>query len=158
MLAIIAILMGVAVVSFDSVSLESTMRQPVNEFQRMTQEAMRRASLYDMPQVIRFDHKSFALHYRQRSQSEQPTPTHGFSTEHTTLLPKRTVEMMQGMRVSLRRFGSDKFLPAAGQRLMISPGGICEPLTIRFEYQLSWVEATLDPLSGMISDEAMHLE
>jgi hypothetical protein len=62
------------------------------------------------------------------------------------------------MSLSLRRFGSDKFVPAAGQRLIIAPSGLCEPLTARFEQGRSWFEVTLDPLTGGAREESMVVQ
>lgn len=51
-------------------------------------------------------------------------------------------------KLTVRRMGADEFTPAAGQRLLLRPGGLCEPLTLRWQKDAAWISATLDPLTG----------
>lgn len=148
-LAIMVLLMGIAVVSFDSVGREHDLKHPAAELERMTVEAVQRASIYERPQVVTFESGSFAMRYK--------TDADGIATKADETTWERRVKLPQGMKLSLRRFGASKFAQAAGQRLVIAPGGLCEPLTARFELGESWIEVTLDPLSGSAQDESMHI-
>lgn len=143
-LFIISLLSGVAVVSFNSVSREQEVRRPALEFQKLVREAVRRAAATEEPQIIVFDKKGFAMRFRNDTGDN-------LAWQHRVDIP---VEMT----LSLRRFGADKFAAAAGQRLVIAPGGLCEPLSARFELHDSWVEFALDPLSGGARDESMVIQ
>jgi prepilin-type N-terminal cleavage/methylation domain-containing protein len=149
-LTIMSLLIGIAVVSVNTVGKEQDVRRPVSEFTRMTQEAVQRAGIYERAQVILFDKKGFSMRYR--------TDADGRFTADDTKVWQRRVEIPDGMKFTLRRFGSTKFAPAAGQRLVIAPGGLCEPLTARFELNGSWIETSLDPLSGGPRDEEMNIQ
>jgi hypothetical protein len=149
-LAIMALLMGLAVMSFDSVGHEQELRRPVSELQRMTHEAVQRAGLYERAQVINFDARGFSMRYR--------TDADGRNTADDTAIWQRRVETPANMKLSLQRFGSEKFAPAAGQKLIIAPGGHSEPLTARFELGASWIEIVLDPLSGGVQGETMNIQ
>jgi prepilin-type N-terminal cleavage/methylation domain-containing protein len=149
-LAIMALLMGVAVMSFDSVGHQQELRRPVSELLRMTAEAVQRASLYERAQVINFDARGFSMRYR--------TDADGRTSTDDTGLWQRRVDTPGNLKLTLQRFGSEKFAPAAGQRLVIAPGGLCEPLTARFELGPSWIEIVLDPLSGGARSEAMNIQ
>lgn len=149
-LFIMALLMGLAVMRFDSVSGQQEIRRPVSELQRMTQDAVRRAVLYERPQVILFDARGFAMNYK--------TDVNGQADAQDPVVWRRRVDTPPAMKLMLRRFGSEKFTPAAGQRLVVAPGGLCEPLTARFELGPSWIEVTLDPLSGGVQEEAMNIQ
>lgn len=148
-LAIMVLLMGIAVVSFDSVGREHELKHPVAEFERMTVEAVQRAGIYERPQVVTFDSSSFAMRYK--------TDADGIATKVDDTTWERRVHLPKEMKLSLRRFGAAKFAPAAGQRLIVAPGGLCEPLTARFELGDAWIEVTLDPLSGTAQEESMHI-
>lgn len=148
-LVIMALLMGVAVVNFEGVGAERDLRRPASELQRMTKEAVRRAGLHERPQFILFDARGFAMRYK--------TDANGRAEPGDNAVWQRRVDLPPDMKLSLRRFGMNKFTPAAGQRLSIAPGGLCEPVTARFELGASWLEITLDPLSGGVGDEAMHI-
>lgn len=148
-MVIIALLMGVAVVNFDGVGAERDLRRPASELQRMTMEAVRRSGLWERPQLIVFDAKGFSMRYR--------SDANGRAEKSDNAVWHRRVDLPPEIKLTLRRFGTGKFSPAAGQRLSIAPGGLCEPLTARFEKGAGWIEITLDPLSGGVADEAMYI-
>jgi hypothetical protein len=149
-LAIMAVLMTVAVMSFDTVTHEQDLRRPVSELQRMTHEAVQRASIYERPQIITFDSRGFVMRYRNDAD--------GRAAANDDAIWQRRVELPPSMKLTLQRFGSEKFAPAAGQRLVVAPGGLCEPLTARFELGSSWIQITLDPLSGTAREETMNIQ
>ena len=53
-----------------------------------------------------------------------------------------------GRKLTVRRAGAKDFAPATGQRMLLRPGGLCEPLTLRWERDTQWIMATLDPLTA----------
>lgn len=57
-----------------------------------------------------------------------------------------------GRKLTVRRAGAKEFVPAAGQRMLLRPGGLCEPLTLRWEKGTQWIVATLDPLTASFID------
>src|SRR3954469_13730187 len=130
-LTIIALLIGLSIMSFEGVTRSQDLRRPVSELQRMTQEAVERASIYERPQIITFDATGFAMRYR--------TDANGLVSSEDNAAWLRRVKIPPGMKLSLRRFGAQKFAPAAGQRLVVAPGGLCEPLSARFELENAWV-------------------
>ncbi len=145
-LAIISILAGIAVVSFDGINQERAMREPVIAFEDLTMEAMTRANLHEKPLVIVFGKSGMLL------SSRSSTGAVGRGNY------QREISFPAGMTLFLRRFGQTVFQPSEGQRLFIAPGGICEPVSARFQRGSSWIEVTLDPLSGAIADEVMYLQ
>lgn len=150
-LVIIMMMLGIGVMSFDSVAQEHELRKPVLEFKSMTMEAVRRAALYERPQVLIFDQQGMLMRLQApRAGASEGIETAGPRVKRFTLPPH--------MVLSLRRFGSDKFVPAAGQRLIIAPSGLCEPITARFEQGRSWFEVTLDPLTGGAREESMIIQ
>jgi len=148
-LFVMALLVGISVFSFGGVTQEEALRRPALEMQRMVMEAVRRSSLYERPQTIAFDAKGFAMRYR--------TDVNGQATNDDQQVWQRRVQMPPDMQLSLRRFGSDKFTPAAGQRLVVAPSGLCEPIAARFQMDGSWIEIAFDPLSGVVRDETMFI-
>ena len=62
------------------------------------------------------------------------------------------------LKLTLQRFGSEKFAPAAGQRLVVAPGGLCEPLTARFELGSSWIEISSIRSAAAAREEAMNIQ
>lgn len=57
-----------------------------------------------------------------------------------------------GRKLTVRRAGAKDFQPAAGQRMLLRPGGLCEPMTLRWERDTQWIVATLDPLTASFID------
>lgn len=146
---VMALIIGMAAYSFGGVSGEEVLRRPASEFQKMVLESVRRASLYERPQVIVFDRQGFLFRYRGDQDAG--------SSDGDEQVWQRRVEVPLEMVVKLRRWGQNQFAAAPGQRLVIAPGGLCEPLTVRFEHLGSWLELTLDPLSGGVAEEAMFV-
>lgn len=57
-----------------------------------------------------------------------------------------------GQKLMVRRAGATEFVPAAGQRMLLRPGGLCEPLTLRWQQDSHWLMATLDPLTASFNE------
>ena len=56
--------------------------------------------------------------------------------------------LSQNAKLKVKRFGASAYIAPKGQRLFLRPGGLCEPLTLRWQQGEAWVSATLDPLTG----------
>ncbi len=65
--------------------------------------------------------------------------------------------LSQGAKLTLKRFGASVFIGAKDQYLFVRPGGLCEPLTLRWQQGSAWVTATLDPLTGGFLEMEEHL-
>lgn len=61
-------------------------------------------------------------------------------------------DLTGGAKLSVRRAGSTDFGSVSGQQLHLRSGGLCEPLTLRWQSGAAWVSATLDPLTGAFRD------
>lgn len=68
----------------------------------------------------------------------------------TTVQPQRVdlSSLSRGRKLTVRHAGSEAFVSTRDQHLMLRPGGLCEPLTLRWQNGASWVSATLDPLTA----------
>lgn len=60
--------------------------------------------------------------------------------------------LAQGRKLTLRRAGAKDFQPATGQRVLLRPGTLCEPVTLRWQEDTHWITATLDPLTAAFSE------
>ncbi len=63
----------------------------------------------------------------------------------------------RGARLTVRRAGRDEFVATTGQRVVLRPGGLCEPLTLLWQQGDAWIRATLDPLTGALNDVEENL-
>jgi len=68
----------------------------------------------------------------------------------TTLQPQVVdlSSLSQKTKLTVRHAGSASFVSANHQHLRLRPGGLCEPLTLRWQQGAAWVSATLDPLTA----------
>lgn len=58
-----------------------------------------------------------------------------------------------GAKLTVQRIGgAAKYIAVTGQHLYLRPGGLCEPLTLRWQQGAATVTAILDPLTGSFSD------
>ena len=56
--------------------------------------------------------------------------------------------LSQGAKLTVRRASRKFFEKAANQHLRLRPGGLCEPLTLRWQSGSASVSVTLDPLTA----------
>jgi len=64
-----------------------------------------------------------------------------------------------GMRVMIRRWNSDKWLPAAKNTIHVwrfDPDGLSEPVSVRYELDESWAEDTYHPLTATVRESLME--
>jgi type II secretion system protein H len=146
-LFIMALFISVAAFSFQGVSGEEKLRTPASELQQVAREAVRRAAMYEQPEVIVFEKRGFGIRYREDINLAQPSkaPRHWF----------HHVELPADMELKIRRWGQNNWLPAAGQIWVVQSSGLCEPLTVRLERGKSYLEMQFNPITGGVADEKM---
>ena len=148
-LLIMVLMFGVAAFSFQGVTEADTLRKPAGELQRMAREAVRRAGLYERPQFILFEKTGFVIHYRNDASAVA-------NAESNTVWQRR-VEVPDKMTLKLRRWGAKGWQPAAGQRWVVLPSGLCEPLAVRMEMGGSSIELQFNPLTGGVAEETLNI-
>jgi prepilin-type N-terminal cleavage/methylation domain-containing protein len=147
-LFIMAIFISVAAFSFQGLTDEQILRTPAAELQRMAREAVSRAGIYEQPETIVFDKTGFGIRYRADASS-----TAGGNTQYWL----RRVQTPPEMRLLMKRWGQNKWIPAAGERWMALPSGICEPLAVRLEWGRSFTEMQFHPLTGGVAEESTYV-
>ncbi len=66
-------------------------------------------------------------------------------------------ELRGNFLLTVRRAGTAEFTAAKDQRLWLRPGGLCEPLTLRWQKDGAWITATLDPLTATLAETEDNL-
>jgi type II secretion system protein H len=148
-LFIMALFVTVAAVSFQGLDGEQVLRTPADELQRMAREAVRRAGMYEQPEVIVFEKHGFGIRYRD---DVNATPDNGGANEWV-----RRVEIPDDISFRMKRWGQKEWKPAAGQHWMVQPSGLCEPLAVRLERGRSFIELQFNPLTGGVAEEHMSI-
>ncbi|WP_395749799.1 Tfp pilus assembly protein FimT/FimU [Prosthecobacter sp.] len=135
-LLIAVLIIGIGAGAVQRMSQENELRKASVEMEAVFMQAAQRAYATSMTQTVVFAEGGLEL-------AGSNLPSGGASV---------SVSFPEGTRFQVRRMGSDRWAPAAGQRLMLLPGGLCEPLGLRLDWQGSTVRATLDPLTGGMID------
>ncbi len=146
---VMALMMGMAVYSYQGLNAEGDIRRPASELESMAKEAVRRASLYEAPQFIHFEKTGFFMKYKQDADLSR--------SEQESAAWQRRVTVPEEMKIFLKRWGSKRWMLATGEKWAISPGGLCEPLQVRLELGKSFLEMDFDPLSGGVREESMRV-
>lgn len=60
-------------------------------------------------------------------------------------------DLRAGLKLDVRRAGAAEFTAVQNQRLLLRPGGLCEPLTLRWQKNSDWISVTLDPLTATLA-------
>jgi type II secretory pathway pseudopilin PulG len=145
---IMAIFITVAAFSFQGVTDEQILRTPASELKRMAREMVSRAGVYEQPESIMFEKTGFGIRYRSDASATDGAPAQYWL---------RRVQTPPDMRLMMKRWGQNKWLPAAGQAWVALPSGLCEPLSIRFEWGRSYSEMQFNPLTGGVADESTYI-
>lgn len=135
-LLIAVLIIGIGAGAVQRMAQENELRKVAGEVEALFMQAAQRAYSTSTTQMVMFDEGGLEL-------AGSNLPAGGASMR---------VSFPEGTRFQLRRMGSESWGPAAGQRLMLLPGGLCEPLGFRIDWQGSMVRATLDPLTGGMTD------
>lgn len=141
-LVIASLVVAVGAASVTSLAEEHELQKASLAVEQVFMQAVHQAAATVSPQVIVFDEKGLAF---------AGAETTADGATQRVLLPA-------GTRLTLRRLGSDVLVPAAGQRVLLRSGGLCEPLGLLFERQGSTLRATLDPLTGGLLDIEEHFQ
>ncbi|MDI1314387.1 prepilin-type N-terminal cleavage/methylation domain-containing protein [Prosthecobacter sp.] len=126
-LAIAALIIAIGAAGVQRVSEEHALTKVSLAVERVFMQGMRQAASTAQVQTVVFNDQAVVLN------------------GNATAIPADT-------RLTLCRMGQDTFVPAAGQRVLLRPGGLCEPLIMHFQSSAGSVRATLDPLTGMLAD------
>jgi len=71
------------------------------------------------------------------------------------------VQINGDMALRVRRWASDTWLPMDEKRPQIwrfDPEGLCEPISVRLEYEESWIENYFNPLTAAVTDSATEFK
>ncbi len=147
-LFIMAIFISVAAFSFQGLTDEQILRTPAAELKRMAREAVSRAGIYEQPETIVFEKNGFGIRYRGDASAASGGDAHYWL---------RRVQTPPEMGLLMKRWGENKWLPAAGQRWMALPSGLCEPLSVRMQWGNSFTEMQFNPLTGGVADETTYV-
>lgn len=139
-LAVIALLLGVAIPLTSGFSREQEFRDVVRGLLVLAKTARTDAMTSGHAAEVVFMKKGFAL--RRHGEEE----------------PSKAVQIPSGMQYSILPFGSEKALRPDGQKWIFQPTGLCEPLTVRLTDGGAWMETTFDPLTAAIADESYSIQ
>lgn len=138
-LAIIALLLGVAIPLTTGFSRDQEFRDVMRELLVLAKTARMEAMTTGRSAEVIFEKQGFALF---RPGEEEPS---------------KTVGLPSHMTYTLRPFGGDKSLRPEGQRWIFQPTGICEPLAVHLTDGEAWMEMRFDPLTASVADESYYI-
>ncbi len=167
-LVLITLIIGIGVLSIDSLNDEKKLRQPAGKMRDMAREAMRRAITQQRSFSIFINQNIFMLretYVRQEDidayhklQNESFTQKSLFEEEDVVKPSQRIIEryeVSEGTTIQMRRWIEADFTEPKGQEWVFSPSGICEPVTIRFSNEKGYIEMDFNPLTAKVQDERM---
>jgi len=172
-ISLIAILVGVSVVSYRPDSPAKQMKKAVVQIEALSARAHTMGVLHQKPFWLRFEQDRVVLEGAQIESISTSVPgADSFSEELTRPFDdeaSRTVEYDEfrfsaGMDVLIRRWG-DAHNAWFHQQKPEDPviywrfgsSGLCEPLSIRLEIGESWTELEMDPLTARVADESSEV-
>lgn len=138
-LAIIALLLGVAVPLTSGFSREQEFRDVMRGLLVLAKTARMDAMTTGHPAEVVFEKQEIGL---RRPGEEEVS---------------ETVKIPRNMRYTLLPFGADKAERPDGQKWIFQPTGICEPVSVHLTDDEAWMEWRFDPLTAGIADESYNI-
>jgi prepilin-type N-terminal cleavage/methylation domain-containing protein len=160
-LLVIAVLGGGAIAMMALSSDERVLNDATSEVQSLAKRARTIAGLQQRPYALEFyDGKislmplaEAVLEPDKRAAAADALEAAGqaaggrFNSEHASW------SVDEGTQIFIRRWASDEYLPVTGKNRQVwrfDPEGPCEPITVRFQIDKSWIEVEFNPLTASI--------
>lgn len=174
-LSLIAILVGVSVVSYKPDSPAKQMQQATVKIEALSARGHTMALLHQKPFWLRFERNRVVLEGAEveavdtRSDEEQFASDDPRESEEEEQEISHAVEydefiFSEGMEVFVRRWGAAEmawFHQEKEEDPVIfwnyESSGLCEPISIRFEIGENWTQLEMDPLTGRVSEETSEI-
>lgn len=173
-LSLIAVLVGVSVVSYKPDSPAKQMQKATVQIEALSARGHTMALLHQKLFWLRFERNRVVLEGAElesvdtRSDEEQFASDDPRETDEEAEI-SRTVEydefiFSEGMEVFVRRWGAAErawFHQEKEEDPVIfwnyESSGLCEPISIRIEIEENWTQLEMDPLTGRVSDETSEI-
>jgi type II secretion system protein H len=138
-IGLMAVLMGLAALSFASIENTDELTGPSDKLIRMAKQANRAAVVQGRPIVIGFDKTQF-----------------GFAGGEGGA--DGICQISKDMKVNWQRWnGGRKFSNATGLNWIFYPTGICDALRFQFVSSEGTVEVGFNPLTGSVTEQITYL-
>lgn len=167
-LALIGMAMGGAITMFIVTSSERQLKSAAADLELLSKKARSIAMVQQRPYAITFFDNSARLsplaeagytdeELEERLELEQDAMDSGMAAPKFP--PVRETLTLDQFALSVRRWGAVNFVPMLRndpQVWRFDPNGICEPMTVRIDYDDGWMEMDFHPLSAGIRDSSME--
>jgi prepilin-type N-terminal cleavage/methylation domain-containing protein len=167
-LALIGMAMGGAIAMFIVTSSERQLKSAAADLELLSKKARSIAMVQQRPYAITFFDNSARLsplaeagytdeELEARLEMEQEAIDDGMPAPKFP--PVRETMTLDQFALSVRRWGAVNFVPMLRndpQVWRFDPNGICEPMSVRIDYDDGWMEMDFHPLSAGIRDSSME--
>jgi len=164
-IALSLLILGVVFGTAIPLSMELFNRHPledhVNEFSDFIQISMIESAERRQTRIFRFEEDRIIA---SQFYVEAKGPDLGFfnqtideETEESTKKDDNVLLLPEETKYVIRLWPSDQWLKPEGQAWRIPPDGLILPLSIKWEAGESWMAASIDPLTGALSDVTFEL-
>ena len=173
-LGLMGLIFGLVIVSYNPDSNADKMKKATIELEALSARAHTMAMLHQQPFWLRFERNRVILQGGDLSVvntsseegldaiDEEELTEDG--EERVPIVDFDSFEFPEGMEVFVRRWGApeNKWLHQEKKTDPVifwnfAENGLCEPLSLRFEIEESWVVLEMDPLTALVSDETSEI-
>lgn len=152
-LAILALLLGMAVLTINSVSSERQLRGPAEAFKDFGKQARMFAIVEQRPHQVLVTPRSIRLQSSGQILNDDYVNVKGELNENIPSIKRYDLD--DDITMSIRRWRDVDFRPVKVDSWVFEHTGICEPLSIRFERVTdgSYLELTFNALTANVETE-----
>ena len=153
-LSIIALLLGVTMLSVNAVSSERKLREPAENLKDFAKQARMYAIVEQRPHQVLITPRSIHLQASGHLLAEEFISAKGELLQDIPSIKKFVFD--EDIRISIRRWREQNWREVKLENWVFEHSGICEPLSIRFDRLSdgSYLEMTFNPLTASVEEES----
>ena len=152
-ISIIALLLGVTLLSINAVSSERKLREPAEAIKEYAKQARMYAIVEQRPHQVLLTPRSIHLQSSGQLLADDYVSIDGALAKDIPSMKKEVLD--EDIRLFIRRWHEQNWRPVKLDSWVFEYTGICEPLSIRLERLSdgSYLELTFNPLTASVESE-----
>lgn len=145
-------MLGIAISFTPGLITEARLREPVRHLELFAKTARRTALTKKQTYEIKFTERGFSI---LPFSTTNTSPTETTEQEETQ---ESTYELPSKITCQIQPWGEKDWQDAKDQNWIFQSSGLCQPLSVRFTRDESWIILPFSPLTAGVEKEEYHFE
>ncbi len=158
-LCLIVLMIGMAVSFTPGVLSEMRLREPARQLKLFAKTARRLALIEKKAYEIKFTEKGFSISpFSPKDGQQQADKSEDAESEEVEESEDSNYELSSRVTCQVQPWGEEDWQDPQDQHWIFQTSGLCQPFSVRFNENDSWIELSFSPLTAAADDERSHFE